>query len=403
MTRSLKIRGIVKTATTAKNMLKVGIKSCEIDNFQQYIQNSINSIEKICNQANTHPDELPTRSRNAYYFLKEIDLNNLPILNSKTESIPVKESTPTIGIKNIVTQEKIILNDIFNLAQGDKSSELQRLINNIENNVKIIEDICQNNQLTPSNLSNSARPIYAWLKFLTNPFWLEKHIFATRNAHKIAKKINQTHSLDWRNIFIAFKNMKSLYKARKNQYQYQITLNEGFINADEEIIKKIMTTIFKGQNSHSNKVIKQYAVTEEYSNIILALDLNAEMEVDNPEGQYYDLNLLFERINSSYFGKSLSKPRLSWSKCLTTRKFGHYESNRDRVVISLTLDNINIPMFVPEFVLYHELLHKHCGEKWIKGQRRVHTPEFKQLERQFELYQEAEAWLTKLAHIGSIY
>jgi hypothetical protein len=112
--------------------------------------------------------------------------------------------------------------------------------------------------------------------------------------------------------------------------------------------------------------------------------------------------LLFEKINRQYFNNSLSKPRLSWSQSLTRRKFGHYEPHRDRVVISLSLDNHNTPAFVPEFILYHELLHKYCGEKWVNGQRRVHTPEFKQLEQQFEFYQSAEAWLQKFSHFAEL-
>ena len=130
------------------------------------------------------------------------------------------------------------------------------------------------------------------------------------------------------------------------------------------------------------------------------LDLSVEIEADNSQGQFYNLDLLFYKINSQYFHNALSKPRLSWSQSLTRRKFGHYEPSRDRVVISLTLDNSNIPSFVVEFILYHELLHKYCPEKWVNGQIRIHTPEFKQLEQEFEFYQEAQAWLQKFVHFG---
>ncbi len=59
-------------------------------------------------------------------------------------------------------------------------------------------------------------------------------------------------------------------------------------------------------------------------------------------------------------------------------------------------------MPVVEFILYHELLHKYCPEKWVNGQKRIHTPEFKQLEQEFEFYQDAQAWLQKFTHFPEL-
>jgi hypothetical protein len=112
---------------------------------------------------------------------------------------------------------------------------------------------------------------------------------------------------------------------------------------------------------------------------------------------YYNLDQLFDKINCEYFAAKLTKPRLMWSQFQTYRKFGHYEPARNRIVISLTLDEIAIPELVVEFVLYHELLHKYHGEKWVNGRRMVHTPDFRHDESKFRFYDEAEAWLSKLA------
>jgi hypothetical protein len=61
--------------------------------------------------------------------------------------------------------------------------------------------------------------------------------------------------------------------------------------------------------------------------------------------------------------------------------------------MSRTLDDLNVPEIVVEFVLYHELLHKHHGAKLVNGKRMVHTPEFRRSERKFKFYQEAQRWL----------
>lgn len=107
------------------------------------------------------------------------------------------------------------------------------------------------------------------------------------------------------------------------------------------------------------------------------------------------LEELFVRINQEYFAGKMVKPRLTWNKILTHRKLGHYEPLRDRVVMSRTLDDFNVPQIVVELVLYHELLHKHHGVKLVNGKRMVYTPEFRRSERKFQYYQEAQRWLEK--------
>jgi hypothetical protein len=111
------------------------------------------------------------------------------------------------------------------------------------------------------------------------------------------------------------------------------------------------------------------------------------------QGSCYDLDEMFATIDREYFGGKMLKPRLMWSGILSNRKLGHYERTRDRVVLSQMLDARHIPRYVVEFVLYHELLHKHHGIKWVNGRCLAHTPEFRRSEREFRHYQEAEFFL----------
>jgi hypothetical protein len=90
-----------------------------------------------------------------------------------------------------------------------------------------------------------------------------------------------------------------------------------------------------------------------------------------------------------------------WSSILSHRKLGHYERTRDRIVISKILDHERIPQYLVEFILYHELLHKHHGIQWLNGKCMVHTPEFKSSERKFSQFQSAETFLKKMA-AGSV-
>src|SRR5262249_53786654 len=114
-------------------------------------------------------------------------------------------------------------------------------------------------------------------------------------------------------------------------------------------------------------------------------------------GRSHDLNESFARVNAAYFGGLMTKPTLVWNRTLTARKFGHYQPSRDTVMISVTLDDPDVPDSVVDFVMYHELLHKKHGSMVVNGRQLAHSPAFRAEERQFAEYHEAERLIHELA------
>jgi hypothetical protein len=119
--------------------------------------------------------------------------------------------------------------------------------------------------------------------------------------------------------------------------------------------------------------------------------------VTAPHGRVYDLEEIFRRINQMYFQNRLEQPILSWSQTKTRRVFGHQDAVHDTIIISRTLDDAEVPQFVVEFVLYHELLHVVHPMRVINGKRRIHSAAFRRDERRFARFEEAEKWLERLA------
>ncbi|MBD2209843.1 M48 family peptidase [Nostoc linckia FACHB-104] len=312
-----------------------------------------------------------------------------------------KHQTPiaSISLKNIKAQQNSILQNIFNIAATDtpNSAEIKKLTQIFSRTVTRIEQICAHQQATPANLTSSSRQIYSWLKFLTDEYNLQLHINSTFRLRKIAQEILKKDKQESVDLKIELINLAGLYKGKKSHEFAHITISEGFINAPDEVLQAVIKSVIFGRNQETKQLIRSFASSEEYSSVLLSLDLIAEVIAENPQGKFYNLNNLFDKLNQEYFATNLVKPRLAWSKINTYRKFGHYEPARDRVVMSLTLDNGNIPEFVIEFVLFHELLHKHHGTKWVNGRRMVHTSEFRADESKFKLYAEAQGWLQKLA------
>ena len=117
----------------------------------------------------------------------------------------------------------------------------------------------------------------------------------------------------------------------------------------------------------------------------------------NPKGSVYNLCELFEELNEKYFSGVLSMPSLCWGTRITVRKYGHYDPSKHAILISRTLDNEKVPRFVCEFVLYHEMLHIIHDAKQTDYQNRSHHKAFRDDEKLFEKYSEAERWLKMLS------
>lgn len=91
-------------------------------------------------------------------------------------------------------------------------------------------------------------------------------------------------------------------------------------------------------------------------------------------------------------------PTLSWSKTVSRHRFGHWDADHNAVVISQVLDDPDVPEFVLDYVLYHELLHILHPAKMGSGTKRiVHSAAFKRDERKFPRWKEGEDWIRRLA------
>ncbi len=106
---------------------------------------------------------------------------------------------------------------------------------------------------------------------------------------------------------------------------------------------------------------------------------------------------VFQRVNAAYFSGTLKQPELCWSPVRARRILGSYQERCDRLIVSRVFDSPAVPLFVLDFLMYHELLHKFLGVgRRGDGKRCMHGPEFKELERKFERYDEAQEFIKRL-------
>lgn len=119
--------------------------------------------------------------------------------------------------------------------------------------------------------------------------------------------------------------------------------------------------------------------------------------VTTARGAIYDLEEIFARLNRIYFQNSLAKPVLTWSARKTFQRLGHHDSTHRTLVVSKSLDDKNVPSFVVEYVVYHEMLHIKHPTVHHNGRRYNHTPAFRRDEEKFAHFQAADAWIERNA------
>jgi predicted metal-dependent hydrolase len=112
-------------------------------------------------------------------------------------------------------------------------------------------------------------------------------------------------------------------------------------------------------------------------------------------GNHVDLERTFDRLNARFFESRLSRPALSWTQLPSRRRLGHYDAARHVIFISRLFDSPDVPAYVVEYILFHEMLHIKYPSRSNQGRMITHSTEFRTAERAFPLYNAAHNWLDK--------
>jgi hypothetical protein len=119
--------------------------------------------------------------------------------------------------------------------------------------------------------------------------------------------------------------------------------------------------------------------------------------ISSAHGNVYDLETMFTKLNRRHFDGALERPTLTWSQRRTRRILGHHDPVHDTIVISKTLDALDVPTWFVEYILYHEMLHIKHPARVIHGRRYYHTNAFRADEQRFPFYEKAQEWLDRVA------
>jgi hypothetical protein len=405
----IRIKGLVALMNDVRERLSAGIPPEEAGDFRAMVTEGVRTVEAICHRHHVTPNDLPAPSRRAYAYLKGLDLKHLPPPAADASAAGVSATPKTIRLTGVVATcnryharfARLVRN--ASPAWEADHADIQRLTKELRGDAEGITALCCEVGGTPADLPTQSRRAYQWLAFLSDPENLALHLTTLSEMYRTAKTgaAQKPLSLVERKLplHIELYVTTHLYRSRTEHDGITITANEGFIDAPHSVIKALIYVALHHPEKKYAAQVKAYGATYAFEDITLSLEMMTADLSANTQGQYYDLATVFDRVNVAYFDGALPAPHLTWNKTLTHRKFGHYQTATDTVMLSLSLDDAAVPPYVVDFVMYHELLHKHLGIKFVNGRRYAHTAEFRDAERRFAQYAQAETFLAQLAKL----
>jgi hypothetical protein len=383
----IRIQGLVRTASGVRQALAGPVSPARLEQLKRNVRAAIQTVDQILTENGANTTALPAPSRRAYEFLASLDFDSIQP-DRATGGHKTEQDTITIRGLN-----KLVESILDCLARADRSG-FDDVYHRIHTSNRQIEQDLVANSIEPESLTDQSRSLRAWLAYFAERQNFDLYTHALLESQPIFEKASISTPHHQPPVLLHFKPMKGLCRLRRYANATVVSLPTPMICLDDEGFRLLAELAFS-RNRHKQRVMER-VLDEPYQTIRAELESLVGIR-EQTQGVVYDLGDAFDRVNTGYLGGQCARPCLTWSRAFTGRKFGHYDPVHDTVMISASLDSQQVPKYVVDYVVYHELLHKKHGANWSNGRRYVHTLEFKRDERRFSRYAEAEAVLSKLA------
>jgi hypothetical protein len=318
--------------------------------------------------------------------------------------VPVRTSSPPrtiLHIKGLVSAKDRILRDMEIFVARSRTNggplfewnDSEVLRARAEDLSRHVLEICSRRDMEPADMASPSRRAFQLLSFIASEHQLQRHLETLRGLSRAGGEDGRVVSrLD---------HIGALYRIERRGERIRLVASEGFVGAPEPVLRALVQVATPyARKQRPRREIRDYVDGPRYADALRLVEKAGGAYRSRPRGRIHDLRVLFDRVNADYFGGEQTPPRLLWSERVPSVEFGHYEPATDTVRLSQRLDAPDVPRFVLEHVMHHELLHRALGAERRGDRRRYHSGRFRREERRFERYAEAEAFLEKVARAG---
>jgi hypothetical protein len=200
--------------------------------------------------------------------------------------------------------------------------------------------------------------------------------------------------------FFAFANINNTIRLREGRMLVRLSdLLEG---APETVLAAIahilLAKIYRKpiERSQATRYRKYISSHDISSKAHLVRHMRGRKRIDSPQGHVYDLEEVFNDLNTRFFYGLLGRPNMTWSRDHARNLLGHYDPAHNAIVVSRVFDSHRVPRYAVEYIVYHEMLHLKHPVK-LRGSRRcVHPAEFQAEEKLFPQLDQARQFLKRL-------
>jgi hypothetical protein len=200
--------------------------------------------------------------------------------------------------------------------------------------------------------------------------------------------------------FFAFANVNNTIRLRDGRLLVRLSdLLEG---APDTVLRAIAHILLAKMyrrpidRGHAARYRKYVASHEIVQKAHLVRQMRGRKRLRPARGHFYDLDAIFEGLNTRFFHGLMARPRMSWSQTKTRRILGHYDPAHNAIIISRIFDHPAMPQYVLEYIVYHEMLHLKHPVKLHGSRRCVHSAEFQAEEKLFPREAEANMFLRRM-------
>jgi len=387
--QKLYIRGLVRLADHVRRDLAAPLTEDQIQRLRSEVERAIATVEELLRKNHLATRDLPDPTRKAYEYLRSLDLTTVKSAPAASEAMFRNGSVRFNGLGAYFDQL------LDTLALHSEPAKMDEAFASICRTAGDLERHAADNRIGRDDLARKSRDMLGWLSYFRERAHFDAYLLAVCTARPILEATAAQGGRFKAPVVPHFRPMPGLYRARGYADATKVSLPTPMISFDAAGFTELAAVLFSSRGSKEQLITRTLA--DAYRGIQAELHRLEGGVSGSARGAFHDLQVSFDRVNVQYFGGLMPRPRLTWSRQITSCKFGHYDALRDALMISATLDSAEVPAFVVDFVVYHELLHKKHGIQWQNGRRAVHTPAFRAEERHFHKYAEADEWIGRLA------
>jgi hypothetical protein len=222
----------------------------------------------------------------------------------------------------------------------------------------------------------------------------------SKELDSIFRTVGTSRGYEAEAAFAANKEFKSCWWRWGHSVRFEVS--DYLRGAPKSVVDSFARTLFDRVGCKAAPIftaeLRSYLESEEFLVAKQPLYIKRSRNITrSAAGHKYDLNALLDSLVDQGLVKRPPSAYLTWTSKPNTARVGYCSVLMNVVCVSSALDRESVPSYVPEYVLYHELLHLEDG---LREGERHHGPVFCAKERRHPMWAEAETMLRRIHAMG---